>query len=183
MTESPSIRPPDSNRALLTRRKSAVICSIFRLKTTINFGQSPDTLYNIGPVILWATGEMTCGFFVACMPTLPRVLKESIWMRRFKRTLGLKLSSRSSSDEAKGSGYVNGGAASSHKMSHDAYLQLDEDGMPMSGLQASVSTEHLQNGNDENTGRITRTTHIVVSRDQRPSSDLSGNSTLRSEGV
>ena len=37
---------------------------------------------------LWATGEMSCGFFVACMPCLPRVLRESLIWCKIRSALG-----------------------------------------------------------------------------------------------
>lgn len=103
----------------------AVICSIFRMTATITFGQSSDTMYTIGPVILWATGEMSCGFFVACMPTLPRLLQEAPWIRRLISTFA-----STDGDSLRRSGQEQ--TANSIKMSHNmkprqTYLEIDDD--------------------------------------------------------
>lgn len=164
---------------LLTVIWSAVVCSILRLKATVDLGASSDTLYNIGPVVLWATGEMTCGFFVACATSLPRAFQENPLIRRIKKTLGLRTSPTTSNMEAKRSVYGTRDVGT-HKMSrgtasHNAYLQMDEDGIPMRGLQASDPIGHLRTADQSD--RITRTTHIVISRDQQYDSDHDSNST------
>ncbi|CAJ2512966.1 Uu.00g010850.m01.CDS01 [Anthostomella pinea] len=141
----------------------AVICSIFRLTATINFGNTDDTFYAIGPVVLWATGEMTCGFFVVCMPSLPRALKETTWIGKLKRALGLSSSG------------TTGHVTRSHRKnplgssSQDAWLQIDEDGIPLDRVGASESTERLRKDGGKEP-RITKTTQITVSRD-----DIRGN--------
>jgi hypothetical protein len=112
---------------------------------------------------------------------MPRALKESVWVNRIKRMLGLKSSPSTSTTGARRSGYATG-TTGSHKVprgtiSNDAYLQIDEDGMPMHELKASESTEYLRHGEDKKTTeRIIRTTDIVVSRDEDTSRDVGGNS-------
>ncbi|KAI1847096.1 hypothetical protein JX266_006971 [Neoarthrinium moseri] len=148
----------------------AVLCSIFRMIATINFGKSPDTMYNIGPVILWATGEVSCGFFVACMPTLPRLLKEAPFIVYLKKTMG---STTSAADESSTARFGHGFSIASHKLSrgtksHEDYLQIDDDPTPLKDLSSNNSDqipENVCNGDD----RITKTTYIAVTREDGPS--------------
>lgn len=61
---------------------STVICSCFRLYASVNYFHSADSTYTIAPLSLWALAEMTCAFFVSCMPSAPKVFKDSKWMRK-----------------------------------------------------------------------------------------------------
>lgn len=45
---------------------SACISAAFRLATTVAYGEAADAIYALGPLVFWATAEMTCGFFVCC---------------------------------------------------------------------------------------------------------------------
>lgn len=115
---------------------------------------------------------MTCGFFVACMPTLPRALKGSPLARKIRHCLGVK----SAITKTSGAGAVS--HSHSHKMSRkapgDPYLEIDEDGVPMRGLKASESTERLRNGRGNNNMGITRTRHITVERENGAAALLFG---------
>jgi hypothetical protein len=133
------------------------------MTATIDFGQSSDTMYTIGPVILWATGEMSCGFFVACMPTLPRLLTEAPWVRRL-----MSLSTRTDDSNLRRSGRDH--TAASNKMSHstkahEAYFQIDDDlddAMPLKTLPSDPSAKDGAHADSTNSS-ITRTTHIQMS--------------------
>ncbi|KAH9893054.1 hypothetical protein F4778DRAFT_749438 [Xylariomycetidae sp. FL2044] len=158
----------------------AVICSIFRLTATIDFGRTDDSMYGIGNVVLWATGEVTCGFFVVCMPALPRAVKESNTMRTIVRALGFRASTKGNTGP-KRPGYSTDPGA--YKMSNvgksrDAYTEIDEDGTPSS----SESTENLRKG-EKAQERITRTTEISVTRDAYPERAVNANRTPWSTGV
>ncbi|KAI1337555.1 hypothetical protein F5Y15DRAFT_425598 [Xylariaceae sp. FL0016] len=149
----------------------AVICAILRLKATIDFGASPDTMYNIGPVILWATGEMSIGFFVVSAPSLPRVMKESPTARKLRQMLSIK-STRTGTPGGKGTGYGSAGRppkGSRGTISDDRYHEIDEEALRMGHLQSFDSSERLRDLDG-----ITRTMQITVTRDQRRESSDPG---------
>lgn len=47
-------------------QRSACVSAAFRLATTVAYGEAADAIYALGPLVFWATAEMTCGFFVCC---------------------------------------------------------------------------------------------------------------------
>lgn len=149
----------------------AIICSIFRVQTTIymTFGTS-DTTYAFGPVILWAQAEMACGFFIASAPSLPRVLSDTPWLSRL---FGL----RSTSDKTPvhgntslrtfgGSGPATGKGHSRSTGTGDAYCQIDDD-IPLEPLESTGSSKELQREKLRAAGFITATTEITVTHDKR----------------
>lgn len=46
-------------------------------------------MYVIGPLLFWADAEVTCGFFIFCIPCLPKLIKESSLPHTLKSMLGL----------------------------------------------------------------------------------------------
>ncbi|KAF7538493.1 hypothetical protein G7054_g2885 [Neopestalotiopsis clavispora] len=65
----------------------ACVGATVRLSTTITFAHESDTMYYIGPLLFWACAEMTIGFFILCVPCLPKVLHESGISRAIRSTL------------------------------------------------------------------------------------------------
>lgn len=53
---------------------SACISAAFRLATTVAYGEAADAIYALGPLVFWATAEMTCGFFVCCSKSPPHAM-------------------------------------------------------------------------------------------------------------
>ncbi|KAJ1334072.1 hypothetical protein MN608_04075 [Microdochium nivale] len=51
------------------------ISACLRLSKTITFAHEADTMYFIGPLLFWACAEMTCGFLIFSVPSMPRILK------------------------------------------------------------------------------------------------------------
>ncbi|KXJ91813.1 hypothetical protein Micbo1qcDRAFT_233206 [Microdochium bolleyi] len=51
------------------------ISACLRLAQTITFAQEADTMYFIGPLLFWACAEMTCGFLIFSVPSMPRIFK------------------------------------------------------------------------------------------------------------
>lgn len=49
----------------------ACVSAAFRLATTVAYGEAADAIYALGPLVFWATAEMTCGFFVCCSKYFP----------------------------------------------------------------------------------------------------------------
>lgn len=126
-------------------KPSAVACSIMRLVATIQFGKSEDKMYTIGPVILWATGEMVCGFFVVCVPTLPKVLTESPLAGTLKRIISPRTNNANPNPKRTGQNslrpegserrLVKGPRELSHAKVAGAYCQLDEESVSLHNLQ------------------------------------------------
>ncbi|KAH6657848.1 hypothetical protein BKA67DRAFT_556553 [Truncatella angustata] len=127
---------------------------------------------------------MTCGFFVAFMPTLPRAVKETAWIQKIRPASGLRYLPSPNANGAKRSSYGASGVIS-YTVSHgttskDLYLQIDEEGLAMDILKLSESTERLRKGNIT-LACITRTTHIVISHEQRLDSNLNGGSSPKAQ--
>lgn len=106
-----------------------------RLVETVEFGRSEDKMYTISPVILWATGEMTCGFFVVCVPCLPKVLTETAIGRTVRQVLGFGTCKRTGEHstrlEGDGRRLVQGVHRLSRGKAVDAYRELDEEFVPL----------------------------------------------------
>lgn len=84
----------DSFPGILTfRYYSACVSAAFRLATTVAYGEAADAIYALGPLVFWATAEMTCGFFVCCSKsptelctcTFSVVFKTFVWYSRRRR--------------------------------------------------------------------------------------------------
>ncbi|KAI0025051.1 hypothetical protein F4780DRAFT_768371 [Xylariomycetidae sp. FL0641] len=48
------------------------VAAIFRLVVTLDYEKADDVTYTVSPVALWALGEMTSVFLVACVPSAPK---------------------------------------------------------------------------------------------------------------
>lgn len=133
--------------------------------------------------MLWCTAEITCGFFVACAPILPRVARETPGMRRL---FGSSASRGTADAIASGNlqlgiqtiGGTGGPPRHTRGSKPGHYDQLDDDGLPMDDLKtASDSTEHLRgppspggtqgSGGNAAAGGIVRTTHVTVTTGAR----------------
>lgn len=133
-------------------------------------------MFALGPLVFWATAEMTCGFFIICVPCMPKILKQTGVLRRMKKALGL--SSGPTANSGKGGYYPDGRSGGrSHgpgvsSTGPDSYHKLEEDGVIMDNLKSTDSTEHLRDYTKESaTAAITRTTHFTVTEDYRSTSD------------
>ncbi|KAF2651292.1 hypothetical protein K491DRAFT_682314 [Lophiostoma macrostomum CBS 122681] len=60
----------------------ACICASMRLYYSIRFFRSEDKTYGACNMAVWAWGEMTAGFFVLCMPSVPKAIRNTPWMLR-----------------------------------------------------------------------------------------------------
>ncbi|KAI1843003.1 hypothetical protein JX266_010856 [Neoarthrinium moseri] len=148
----------------------ACVGASVRLSTTVTFAHESDTMYYIGPLLFWACAEMTCGFFILCVPCLPKVLSESGISRTISSAF--KLSNKASTGPSE-SDPKHGTPGSSRDRFKSAkilgrYRQMDDDGIPLGNTQASESDEdYVQHGHDavDRSGErgVTRTTHITVS--------------------
>ncbi|KAK7966922.1 uncharacterized protein PG986_001199 [Apiospora aurea] len=143
-----------------------VVCSVFRLVDTLALATEKDVFYFTSPVLLWCTAEITCGFIVACAPSLPRTVKESYLLRKI---FGSTVSGTGSSSNHHGprSSYN----ALSRKRNKDGMFGDTETGMPLSKLDRSESTEHLREASSKDGdatfgGGIVRTTQVTVVKDK-----------------
>jgi hypothetical protein len=134
----------------------ACVSAAFRVAVTVAHGRSADAVYTLGPLAFWAEAEMTCGFFVICLPCVPKIIKDSGVAGQVKK---LTKGSRQNYDSA----YVryepsSGKDASGQKLDGDAVQ------MKSLSLEASESTERLHgDGNRAGLGMaITRTTQFTI---------------------
>ncbi|KAL2016751.1 hypothetical protein VTK56DRAFT_3099 [Thermocarpiscus australiensis] len=165
----------------------ACVSAAFRLATTLAYGEAQDAIFALGPLVFWATAEMACGFFIVCVPCLPKILQQTGVLRKIKKALGMSTGPTADSGKP---GYHTGGKSGSRSRgpkagsssAQDSYYKLEEDGLAMKDLKSSESTEHLrddQHGAKLTTtaraAAITRTTQITVTEDSRSTSDGGSN--------
>ncbi|KAF3077642.1 hypothetical protein CFAM422_000185 [Trichoderma lentiforme] len=144
----------------------AIVAASFRLDVTVVHGNSPDSIYTLGPIVFWASAEMTCGFFILCVPCIPKIIQEAGIIPAIKKGTGMLHSGGRSNQVS--SGYARGGGTTKTSVSANKdYYQLEEEGMNMKNL--SESTEHLHHGSHG--PAITRTTRVTVTNDSRSVSD------------
>jgi hypothetical protein len=147
---------------------------------TVKYGKADDALYALAPLVFWATAEMTCGFFIVCVPCIPKILKETGVIRNIKRVFGMSTApTNPSAPDRYGKSSTKGSQLSS--TGAKSYYKLDEDGVPLKNLKGSESTEYLrENTNAASNGHgITRTTQIKITQDNRSVSDTEGNTALQ----
>lgn len=143
---------------------SAIVAASFRLDVTVVHGNSPDSIYTLGPIVFWASAEMTCGFFILCVPCIPKIIQEAGIIPAIKKGTGM-FHSGSKSNMGSKNGFSRGGGTTKTSVSANKdYYQLEEEGMNMKNL--SESTEHLHQSS-----AITRTTRVTVTNDSRSISD------------
>ncbi|KAI8649711.1 hypothetical protein NCS55_01433400 [Fusarium keratoplasticum] len=108
---------------------------------------------------------MTCGFFIICVPCIPKILKETGVLRTIKRAFGIKTTTTNPNSHSDYYGKGTGQGAPLTSASVKSYCKLDEKGGPMKTLQGSESTEHLRDRQAADAAGITRTTPIVITQD------------------
>ena len=155
---------------------SACVAAAFRLAVTIAYGRSPDASYNLGPLAFWATTEMTCGFFIICVPCIPKIIKKTGVLGKGKG-LGMSTGNTRPSqqqDRYGGSTLNNSRFTDTNHTASSSYHKLDEDGVPLFDIKGSKteSTERLHRGTPADS--ITCTTRITVTQDDRPSRGRGG---------
>ncbi|PTB78499.1 hypothetical protein M440DRAFT_1329145 [Trichoderma longibrachiatum ATCC 18648] len=144
----------------------AIVAAAFRLDVTIQHGADPDSIYSLGPIVFWASAEQTCGFFILCVPCLPKIIQEAGIIPAIKKGTGMMHSG--SNSKHTGSSFARGGNTKTSVSANKDYYQLEEEGMNMKNL--SESTEHLHTGSHG--PAITRTTRVTVTtNDNRSISD------------
>ncbi|KAL2818575.1 hypothetical protein BJX63DRAFT_419123 [Aspergillus granulosus] len=47
--------------------------------------RSADLVYTLGPLAFWAMAEMTCGFFIICLPSIPMLINETGIVQHVKK--------------------------------------------------------------------------------------------------
>ncbi|KAK7221937.1 hypothetical protein V2G26_009940 [Clonostachys chloroleuca] len=130
----------------------ACVCAAVRLSDTMKLVHNTnDAVYFIGVVGFWAFAEMTCGFFICCLPCIPKILHDTGVLRSIKRKLGMNTATTAPSSANR---YGTNGSSSrrNYEANHStSYYKLDEDGVPMTTIGGTQSTEYLhggQNGSD-----------------------------------
>lgn len=124
-------------------------------------------MYYIGPLLFWACAEMTCGFFILCVPCISSIIRETARLRIRKGLLG---SSHHFSHKPSRLGYGNYAETDvpSSKNSHEAYYTMgDGTDLPLEILKNSESQEHLRLEEGSATMNVMRTTSTVITADSR----------------
>ncbi|KAF4955914.1 hypothetical protein FSARC_11729 [Fusarium sarcochroum] len=144
----------------------ACVAACFRLAHTVTFSKEADTMWYIGPLLFWACGEMTCGFFILSVTTIPRIVAESGLSSKFKRLFGITLKSSDPSNPDVGNEPNSKPLRlSKSEKSSDNYYKLDEDGIPMTNFDKSEPQENISNAYSpahKNAVHVTRETKVTV---------------------
>lgn len=127
-------------------------------------------MYYLAPVVFWVLAETTCGFFIVCMPCLPKIFKDAGLIRKMKLRLGMKVTTAGASG-GQGSNYGKYGFSSKSGTgvsglsrtgtTADAYHKLDEERGVALGNMKTESTEQLRHPEDAK-GDIMKTTKVSV---------------------
>lgn len=81
---------------------SACVSAAVRLYMTLQFGLEEDQMFFFGDVAFWCIAEGACGFFIVCVPCLPKIIKETICGKRLRKALGFKRTSSKGTVDATG---------------------------------------------------------------------------------
>ncbi|KAL2843707.1 hypothetical protein BJY01DRAFT_248482 [Aspergillus pseudoustus] len=145
----------------------ACVSAAFRCAVTVAHGRSPDSVYTLGPLAFWAMAEMTCGFFIICLPCIPKILKETTLARHLMNKWSRGSSTSSSGrrrkpydgNHAEGmESYASGGRGGRN------HNKFEQEVIRMKPLEGSESTERLHEGGGAGARAlaITRTTQFIV---------------------
>ncbi|GAB1206041.1 hypothetical protein APSETT445_004722 [Aspergillus pseudonomiae] len=141
---------------------TACASAALRLDTTVIHANADDPLYSLAPLVLCSMAEMTCGFFIFCLPCIPKIIKETGVIRRIKSVLGVKTTPTKPSGYSENYGTrVSAYGSASYMMSNN--IRRDKQ-------KGAESMEYLHEGILE-AGGIIRTTHISVTEESRTTSD------------
>lgn len=126
------------------------------------YRNATDPLYSLAPVVLCSMAEMTCGFFIFCLPCIPKIITETGAIRKIKRVLGMKTTTTKPSgySENYGTG-MSAYGSSSYKMSNNIRREKQKGTESMEYLHESILEA----------GGIIRTTHITVTEESRAASE------------
>lgn len=169
----------------------ACVAACIRLAHTVTFSKEPDRMYFIGPLLFWAWGEMTAGYFILSVPCLPKLAAGLNLPSRVRSFFGLSYPTGAANGNSAG-GHSNplvtiGGTGASNKRRFsksalDTYHEI-ENGMAMgSESQEHLRQEHGANQtnhparDDHRAIHVTQSTHVTVTK-KDSSSDLSENLT------
>ncbi|KIA75374.1 hypothetical protein HK57_00157 [Aspergillus ustus] len=151
----------------------ACISAAFRCAVTVAHGRSADSVYTLGPLAFWAMAEMTCGFFIICLPCIPKILKETAlgrhmiqkWSRGSSGSRGSSARRRKPYDGNQLAGMESYATGSRGGRNRNNNYKLEQDVIRMNPLEGSESTERLHDGSSRGGGArglaITRTTQFV----------------------
>lgn len=146
---------------------SASVSACFRLSTTITFAKEADKMYYIGPLLFWACAEMTCGFFILCVPCISSIIRETARLGIRKAVLGSSYQSSYKPSKSGSADYDETNVPSS-KNSHEAYYTTsDSTDLPLNTLKQSESQEHLRLEETRTAMKVMRTTSTIVTSDSR----------------
>ncbi|KAH7411401.1 hypothetical protein BKA64DRAFT_569183 [Cadophora sp. MPI-SDFR-AT-0126] len=142
----------------------ASVSASLRLSTTITFVKEPDQMYFIGPLLFCACAEMTCCFFILCVPCILAVMKKTRVAFKLKRLFGI---SRKADEKASGPNHprsTHGLRGSDMESTQTNELEGDFN-VSLRRLEASESQEQLRPSRVKSTMRVTCTTYIDISSD------------------
>ena len=72
----------------LTYASSATICAAIRVKSTVQFAKSDDTLWAGADMNMWSIAEIPLGFGVLCLPSMRKMFTESPWISKLRSSVG-----------------------------------------------------------------------------------------------
>ncbi|RAK95362.1 uncharacterized protein BO80DRAFT_419179 [Aspergillus ibericus CBS 121593] len=142
----------------------ASVAACFRLAHTVAFANTTDTMYLIGPLLFWACGEMTCGFFIFSVPCLSKLIIESGLARRVKSSLGLSPKPSEPSYEDSEQPHRLGYHPMKPWMNTDiTWSTIDEGDVALRGSGKSESQTNLHGHDADNAVHISQTVEVSVS--------------------
>ncbi|KAB8202983.1 hypothetical protein BDV34DRAFT_227880 [Aspergillus parasiticus] len=139
----------------------ACASAALRLDTIVMYRNATDPLYSLAPVVLCSMAEMMCGFFIFCLPCIPKIITETGAIRKIKRVLGMKTTTNKPSGYSENYGTaMSAYGSSSYKMSNNIRREKQKGSESMEYLHESILEA----------GGIIRTTHTTVTEESRAAS-------------
>ncbi|KAF2257906.1 hypothetical protein CC78DRAFT_481000 [Lojkania enalia] len=103
----------------------ACVAAGFRIPSAIRYATEADIVYNTSDIGKWCYAEMASGFFILCLPALPKLFRDSPYVKKIFSNIKSFAKSAAAVKRAQGAGgasYLFGG-----KREPDASLFTDSD--------------------------------------------------------
>ena len=59
---------------------SACVSAGVRIRSSVDFSTKSDVTYSAADMGLWCIAEMVSGFFILCLPSIPKLFRDSRWI-------------------------------------------------------------------------------------------------------
>lgn len=123
---------------------SACVCGALRIVCSVPWMNSPDKSYWVTFFTLAALGEMTAGFLVLCIPSIPKLVKSSPMLRTLFSSRDEKPNSRLGLPS-----WIKAGGQRQEKRRGLGYSGIDDDLTTMRTTMTTTTATHESSSSSE----------------------------------